>query len=58
MTSRLLVAIPAWNEAETIAGVAGSAVQTTVGVDQSTRAVGELARMSADLRQLVGHFTV
>ena len=44
--------------AETIAGVAGSAVQTTVGVDQSTRAVGELARMSADLRQLVGHFTV
>ena len=44
--------------AETIAGVAGSAMQTTQGVGRSTSAVEELARMSVDLRELVGRFSV
>ena len=44
--------------AANIAGVAGAAEQTTQGVGQSTQAITELARMSSDLRELVGRFTV
>ena len=44
--------------AANIVGVATAAEQTTQGVEQSRLAVGELARMSADLRSLVGQFTV
>ncbi len=44
--------------AETNAGVAGSAMQTTQGVGRSTSAVQELARTSVDLRELVGRFSV
>ena len=44
--------------AANIAGVAGAAEQTTRGVGQSMHAIDELTRMSSDLRELVGRFTV
>ncbi|MEP7762795.1 methyl-accepting chemotaxis protein [Sanguibacter sp. 25GB23B1] len=43
--------------AENIAGVAEAAVLTTQGAHESRVAVDELARMSADLKALVGQFT-
>jgi methyl-accepting chemotaxis protein len=44
--------------AANIAGVATAAEQTTQGAAESEQAVGELARMSADLKELVGRFTL
>ena len=44
--------------AANIAGVAAAADMTTQGVGESQQAVSELARMSSDLRVLVGQFTV
>jgi len=44
--------------AANISGVAGAADMTTRGVGESQNAVRELARMSSDLRVLVGQFTV
>jgi methyl-accepting chemotaxis protein len=44
--------------AASIVGVARSAVDTTTGVDESHQATGELARMSGELRELVGQFQV
>ena len=43
--------------AENIAGVAEAAVLTTQGAHESRVAVDELARMSTDLKALVGQFT-
>ncbi|HRA49851.1 methyl-accepting chemotaxis protein, partial [Actinotalea sp.] len=44
--------------AANISGVADAADMTTRGVGESQNAVRELARMSSDLRVLVGQFTV
>ncbi|MEV1287516.1 methyl-accepting chemotaxis protein [Micromonospora sp. NPDC049679] len=44
--------------ASTIAGVATAASATTQGVTESQNAAEELARMSSDLQQVVGHFRV
>ncbi|HEX4901173.1 MAG TPA: methyl-accepting chemotaxis protein [Acidimicrobiales bacterium] len=43
--------------AETIASVATAAETTATGAADSNRAADELARMAADLRELVGRFT-
>nr|BFE76892.1 hypothetical protein GCM10020092_101930 [Actinoplanes digitatis] len=42
--------------AETITEVAASVQQTTVGVTEATRAAGQLAEMSDDLRAIVNRF--
>ncbi|WP_433381077.1 methyl-accepting chemotaxis protein [Actinoplanes sp. CA-142083] len=44
--------------ASTITEVASSVQLTTVGVGEATRAAGQLEEMSADLRAIVGRFTV
>ncbi len=44
--------------ASNIAGVAAAAEQTTQGAVQSEQAVAELAQMSAELKELVGRFTL
>ncbi len=44
--------------AANISGVAGAAAVTTEGVAESQVSVAELARMSGELKDLVGHFTV
>ncbi|MFI5896528.1 methyl-accepting chemotaxis protein [Actinoplanes sp. NPDC051513] len=44
--------------ASTITEVAASVQLTTVGVGEAHRAAGQLAEMSADLRKIVGRFTV
>ena len=41
-----------------ITGVASAAQATNAGVDESQRAAQELAQMSEELQQIVGHFTV
>jgi methyl-accepting chemotaxis protein len=43
--------------AGSIAGLAEVSAQTSGGVAETQRAAGQLARMAADLRQVVGHFT-
>jgi methyl-accepting chemotaxis protein len=43
--------------ADSITGLAQVSAQTSSGVTDTERAAGQLARMAADLRQLVGHFT-
>ena len=42
--------------AETITEVAASVQATTVGVTEATRAAGQLAEMSDDLRSIVNRF--
>jgi methyl-accepting chemotaxis protein len=43
--------------ADSITGLARVSAQTSSGVADTQQAAGQLARMAADLRQLVGHFT-
>ena len=43
--------------ADSITGLAQVSAQTNSGVADTQHAAGQLARMAADLRQLVGHFT-
>jgi methyl-accepting chemotaxis protein len=43
--------------ADSITGLARVSAQTSSGVTDTQQAAGQLARMAADLRQLVGHFT-
>jgi methyl-accepting chemotaxis protein len=43
--------------ADRITGLAQVSAQTSSGVTDTQQAAGQLARMAADLRQLVGHFT-
>jgi methyl-accepting chemotaxis protein len=43
--------------ADSITGLAQVSEQTSSGVSDTQQAAGQLARMAADLRQLVGHFT-
>jgi methyl-accepting chemotaxis protein len=43
--------------ADSITGLARVSAQTSSGVTDTQEAAGQLARMAADLRQLVGHFT-
>jgi methyl-accepting chemotaxis protein len=43
--------------ADSITGLARVSAQTSSGVHDTQHAAGQLARMAADLRQLVGHFT-
>ena len=43
--------------ADSITGLARVSAQTSSGVHDTQHAAGQLVRMAADLRQLVGHFT-
>jgi methyl-accepting chemotaxis protein len=43
--------------ADSITGLARVSAQTSSGVTDTQQAAGQLARIAADLRQLVGHFT-